>query len=214
VLRISTFDCSDPSDEQSPPQDQQRLADERFARQVTSALEAAPDFDRWILDLRDNPGGNPNSGLFLMDAVMTQSRVYTSSGYVGAPDPMLQPKTIMVSSDDFGHGADFRQKPLWVLANGGCFSQCYAALSALVESGRAELVGQEPDGGEGGPMPWVAPSGGWTALIPIYFVRDGNGRMMEGTTIHPNLPVLPDAADLTRYPDAQLAIAVQAIASH
>jgi hypothetical protein len=127
VLRITTFDCQDPSDQGTVAQMVQ-LANDRLIRQFTREMSGAPDFERILIDIRGNGGGAQLGANFLLEH-FNDGPVTIWGGLVvpGSGNNTLAP--YMLPSDPnpitFPHDADFKSKPLWILTDGGVFSSFY-----------------------------------------------------------------------------------------
>ncbi len=156
---------------------------------------------RWVLDLRDNPGGSglladALTGRFVPDGLA--DREFDARGH---------------AAQDLVDGRLFPvQRPLAVLVNGGSTSASDLAASVFKESGRARLVGQRTGGALGNAAIW--PLGGG-AGIEVSFADIHSGRD-DAVIDHVGVPVdvsAPDrtAADFAAGRDPQLDAAIAAL---
>lgn len=156
---------------------------------------------RWVLDLRDNPGGSglladALTGRFVPDGLA--DRQFDARGHV---------------AQDLVDGRLFPvQRPLAVLVNGGSTSASDLAASVFKESGRALLVGQRTGGALGNAAIW--PLGGG-AGIEVSFADIHSGRG-DAVIDHVGVPVDVSAlnrtaADFAAGRDPQLDAAIAAL---
>lgn len=208
VVRVRSFVCRVEGEEDT------RLWDERFNSQMEAALDLGERFDRILVDLRGNGGGMSGHAVPLAARFLSSKTLYYRSRNLQAAD-----RTIW---DTFADPAEFpsyrndaalKTKPLWLLTDGGCFSQCSLFVIALVDAKRAKVIGTPIDAGAGGGSSelWAAPSGLWKANVPPWETYSADGSFIEGRYLKPDIETLPTLKDFRKFEDAQIKNAVRRV---
>lgn len=149
---------------------------------IKQELTRASRFDRIILDLRGNFGGLPGAAKYLVGRLNKSAKTfYLASQVVRSAHSINDEFAPRVDSTD-AFDEDFRTKPLWILSDAGCFSQCSILVRSLIDAGRAKLIG-EVDAGAGGPRAWRSQSGHFNAEIPVWRTLDRKHQPFEGVVI-------------------------------
>jgi carboxyl-terminal processing protease len=173
---------------------------------LDAALESfeAGGVNRWVVDLRDNPGGAIDglaalAGRFIADGLIVSTFDRASAW-----------------SETLVDGHAFRvHRPLVVLVNESSASSAELFAAAIQEYGRGRIVGVKTAGAVNGAEIWPLPSG--AALeITVSIARTGKGgRTLEGIAVTPDLVARDTrsrAADFNSGRDPQLEAAVAELA--
>jgi hypothetical protein len=188
VVHVTTFGCG-----QAPESDAVMTA--RFTQQLDQALANQNYFQNIILDLRGNGGGALNEAMALGGHFLVNPIFYYGSRLQNASDPTIYSTLLNPSTAPYPNESWLNQSSLWLLTDGGCFSQCSLFVKALSDAGRAQIIGSPVDAGAGGDENWPVPSGLWRTNVPTYQVTEADGSFLEGATITPSIATLPNAND-------------------
>ncbi|RYZ70220.1 MAG: hypothetical protein EOP05_13605, partial [Proteobacteria bacterium] len=169
VLKLTTFFCM-----HERTDDMVGGPDAALIPALAKATASAEAFESIVLDLRGNGGGLPKAAQWLVGRLSKNDETfYFGTEIFKSGNGVLREVAVRVNSQD-RFDEEFRTKPVRILADGGCFSQCAILVHALVASGRATLYGTI-DSGAGGPRFWRAPSNHWGAEIPIWTTLNEQG---------------------------------------
>lgn len=158
--------------------------------EIQKVMSAIADANALLLDIRSNPGGNPETLALLSSYLFDEARVHLNSlvwrGATTTQDFFTDPR---VKGPKFGS-----KKPVYVLAGGGTFSAAEEFAYNLQSLKRAQIVGEATGGGAhpGGsaPLPYGlslrVPSG--RAINPVTKTN------WEQTGVRPDVPVAADQA--------------------
>lgn len=158
--------------------------------EIQKIMSAAADASALILDLRRNPGGNPDTVALVSSYLFGDQRVHLNSIYsreTHSTDDYFTNPTVQGSK--FG-----LSKPVYVLTSGGTFSAAEEFSYNLQALGRAVIVGETTGGG--------AHPGGAVPLPLGFSIRVPSGRAInpitrtnwEGTGVTPNVPAAAGTA--------------------
>ena len=142
-------------------------------RQVLKAVHAAPDGDRFLLDLRGNSGG-------LVGEAVAAASAFLDGGVVATYDVHGEERTLRA---DRGKAT---KAPLVVLVDGGTMSAAELLAGALQDRGRAVVVGSRTFGKGSVQMPSTLPDGS-VAELTVGHYRTPSGRNVDGEGITPDL---------------------------
>ncbi len=163
--------------------------------EIHKAMSAVADAYALILDIRSNPGGNPETLALLCSYLFDEERVHLNS-LVGrdATTPEEFFTDPRVEGPRFGS-----KKPVYVLAGGGTFSAAEEFAYDLQSLKRAQIVGEATGGGAhpGGtePLPY-----GLSLRVPsMRAVNPVTKTNWERTGVRPDVPVAADRALETAY---------------
>ena len=186
------------------------------AEQLRLAMDEAREAgaERFVLDLRDNPGGQVDQAIAVTELFLGPDEVvYVRRDASGEKDEVR-------TSDD----AEPTDAPVVVLTNGGTASSAEIVAGALRDNGRAEVVG-ETTFGTGTVLAERTLSDGSAILLGIAEWLTPNGDFIRESGIEPDVevalaegqePLIPgEEEEMTRGEildaDAQLARAVEAL---
>ncbi len=186
------------------------------AEQLRSAMDEAREAgaERFVLDLRDNPGGQVDQAVAVAEIFLGPDRVvYVRRSASGDEDEVR-------TSDD----AEPTDAPVVVLTNGGTASSAEIVAGALRDNGRAEVVGEKTFG-TGTVLAERTLSDGSAILLGIAEWLTPNGDFIRESGIEPDVeaklaegqePLLPgEEEEMTREKivgaDAQLARALEVL---
>lgn len=148
------------------------------AEQLRSAMDEAREAgaQRFVLDLRDNPGGQVDQAIAVAEIFLGPDRVvYVRRGASGDEDEVR-------TSDD----AEPTDAPVVVLTNGGTASSAEIVAGALRDNGRAEVVG-ETTFGTGTVLAERTLSDGSAILLGIAEWLTPNGDFIRESGIEPDV---------------------------
>jgi len=155
-----------------------------------------------ILDLRDNQGGDFEPGRYLLSYLLINPALYLLNG---KESRLIQPK--------INH---FTER-LFVLINGGSFSNTAIVTACLERDKRAVFIGEETGGNKhiisGEPTEVVLPKTRIRGFISTTTFRITAGDD-EGHGVLPTYPVLPAIADVLTGIDMAKALALKLISEH
>lgn len=184
VLTIKSFDSS--LIKELYGQDLNRAIDSVFTQLQTHRVK------KLLLDLRDNQGGDFETGRYLLAYLLTKPSRYLISG--------AEAKLIKPRSDHFSG-------PLYVLINGGSFSNTAIVSACLAQAKRAIFLGEESGGNQymisGNPTAVALPHTRLQAYISVTNFRistapnEGHGIMPE-EPVETSLQEVLTGRDLTR----------------
>ena len=186
------------------------------AEQLQSVMDEAKEAgaERFVLDLRDNPGGQVDQAIAVAEIFLGPGKVvYVRRDASGDEDEVR-------TSED----AEPTDAPVVVLTNGGTASSAEIVAGALRDNGRAEVVG-ETTFGTGTVLAERTLSDGSAILLGIAEWLTPNGDFIRESGIKPDVeaklaegqePLVPgEEREMTREEivgaDAQLARALEAI---
>ncbi|MDP9454340.1 MAG: S41 family peptidase [Actinomycetota bacterium] len=186
------------------------------AEQLRSAMDEAREAgaERFILDLRDNPGGQVDQAVGVAELFLgPEEVVYVRRDASGEKDEVR-------TSDD----AEPTDAPVVVLTNGGTASSAEIVAGALRDNGRAKVVG-ETTFGTGTVLAERTLSDGSAILLGIAEWLTPNGDFIRESGIEPDVrvvlaegqePLIPgEEEEMTREEildgDAQLSPAFEAL---
>lgn len=158
--------------------------------EIQKTMSAAADASALVLDLRRNPGGDPDTVALVSSYLFGNQRVHLNSLYSrethSTDDYFTNPE---VQGPKFGVA-----KPVYVLTSGGTFSAAEEFSYNLQALKRAVIVGETTGGG--------AHPGGAVPLPLGFSIRVPSGRAInpitktnwEGTGVTPNVPATAGTA--------------------
>ncbi|PWV47761.1 S41 family peptidase [Chitinophaga sp. S165] len=153
-----------------------------------------------ILDLRNNQGGEFEPGRYLLSYLLADTARYLLNG---EESRLIQPET--------NH---FTGK-LFVLINGGSFSNTAIVSACLERDKRAVFIGEETGGNKhvisGNPTEILLPATHIRCFISTttYLITNGNN---DGHGVLPTYPVPPSITDILTGRDASMDLALELIA--
>jgi carboxyl-terminal processing protease len=161
-----------------------RSFQERTARDLSRVLEElheenGREFDGFVLDLRDNPGGLLDQAVKVADTWLDEGLIVYTQGRVESQQQKYQARAD-------GEG----QYPLVVLVNAGSASASEIVAGALQDHHRALLLGGETFGK--GSVQTVYPledHSGLRLTTALYYTP--SGRSIQEVGIEPDIPVEP-----------------------
>jgi carboxyl-terminal processing protease len=165
-----------------------RSFQERTARELSRVLEElreenGGDFDGFVLDLRDNPGG-------LLDQAVKVADIWLDEGLIVYTQGRVTSQQQEYKARPNGEGG----YPLVVLVNAGSASASEIVAGALQDHHRALLLGNETFGK--GSVQTVYPledRSGLRLTTALYFTP--SGRSIQEVGIEPDIEVQPRALD-------------------
>jgi carboxyl-terminal processing protease len=143
--------------------------------------------DRYLLDLRNNPGGDLSAAADVADLFLPRETVLMRTVEPGQGERDLVAKRDPVTADS-----------LAVLVNGWTLGAAEAVAATLQEHGRAYVIG-EPTMGVGRTQTLVALGHGLTLRLDSVWLQTPTGRSWQGKGILPDLPIWSSG---TPSPDA------------
>jgi len=168
-----------------------------------------------ILDVRGNHGGSTPSNLVaaLMDRPyrwMAESTPATLAVF-RAWDMLSTHTELAWGSDPQQPSHPFYSGPLYILADGGCFSACEDLLVPFKDNHRAVIIGERSGGSTGQPYSHSFDNGmGFSLSTKREYFPDGSE--FEGVGVAPDVEVHTSATDLMSGSDPVLAKAMGIIA--
>lgn len=153
---------------------------------VKAAVEALEKqgATKYLLDLRDNPGGYLNVAVSVSELFLPPNSVVVKQVYQGGHEDSL--KT--------GRAPLLPTKPLYVFINGGSASASEIVAGALQDHGRAEVIGEKSFGK--GSVQDILPLRGSTALrLTIAEWLTPDGRHINKVGIEPDKGIIADDDD-------------------
>jgi len=212
-LRVPTFNAGT-----ERRQFRQKL-DEAFAQFVTAR--------GLVIDIRGNPGGNDDMGMYLARSLVDKDFVYYSLEAHTSVAILAQLPSLLIGGGDLAlrstlpearRGNPISTKlagatppqtysgPVVLLTDSHCFSAADCFACAIQDMKRAKIVGSPTSGGAGAPRPAVQlPRTGLRIWICTMRVgrSSGNG-FIEGTGAAVDVAVLPTLTDLRSNRDPAL----------
>lgn len=184
ILTIKSFDSSLIKEQYG--QDFNRAIDSVFTQLQTHPVK------KLLLDLRDNQGGDFETGRYLLAYLLTKPARYLTGG---AEAKLIKPRAHHFTGS------------LYVLINGGSFSNTAIVSACLAQAKRASFIGEESGGNQymisGNPTDVVLPHTGLQAYISTTNFRistapnKGHGIMPE-EPVATSLQEVLTGKDLTR----------------
>jgi carboxyl-terminal processing protease len=133
--------------------------------------------DRYLLDLRNNPGGDLQAAAAVADLFLPRQSVITRIVEPGRGERDLLARRDAVASES-----------LAVLVNGWTLGAAEALTAALQEHGRAYVIG-EPTMGVGRTQTLIALGHGLTLRLDSVGLLSPTGRSWQGQGLLPDLPI-------------------------
>jgi carboxyl-terminal processing protease len=172
-------------------------AAEDFRSALTTQLDAG--VQRFIIDLRDDPGGYVDAAVDIASLFVASGPVYWEEHADG--------RAVAVEVSGGGPATDPRLR-VAVLVNGGTASASEILAGALQDSGRAVVVGERTFG-KGSIQQWhLLPEGGGGVRISVARWLTPTRRSIDGTGIEPDVPVA-DEGSRGEEDDAALQAAIR-----
>lgn len=176
--------------------------------------------DHLILDLRDNQGGDVENGILLLSHLLDTTFQYIQSYEEVDPSgykfPMARLEPFKGPSTGWQSCAEnhFKGK-LYVLINGGSFSNTGIVCAVLQDHHRCTFIGTETGGNpavfSGGGKYFQLPNTRTQVLIPSLRYNIRGVAMNTGAGLSPDVKVEPSTADLIQGKDPVLEAAYQMI---
>ncbi len=133
--------------------------------------------DRYLLDLRNNPGGDLKAAAAVADLFLPRETVLMRT-----VEPGLGERDLLASRDPV------ITESVAVLVNGWTLGAAEAVAAALQEHGRAYVIG-EPTMGVGRTQTLVALGHGLTLRLDSVWLQSPTGRSWQGQGVLPDLPI-------------------------
>lgn len=160
---------------------------------AAAAMTLVADCDALIIDLRDNPGGDPIMVAFMSSYFFSQP-VHLSDIYEGRSRALVESWTL-----PFVPGPRFVGKPIFVLTSPRTFSGAEEFAYDLQMLKRAVVVG-EASGGGAHPAQFVRIGERFEIAVPVArFVNPVSGTNWEGSGVGPDIRVKEELAVQTAY---------------
>lgn len=165
---------------------QQSIFSERSPEEMTKALAEMRQqgADRFIWDLRGNPGGRVDSATQLADIWLDSGVIVSEKHADGSSDK--------VEAKAGGDGVDF---PLVIVVDGGSASASEIVSGALRDNGRTKLVGQRTFGKGSVQLLYTLSDGSSLHVTNAQWFTP-NGHQISGQGLEPDIPVAPDVDPL------------------
>ncbi len=144
------------------------------------AQQAGSKLIGYVIDLRNNPGGNFDVAVQTADDFIDKGDVAVIKGRKGEAD-----KHIAATPGDITNGA-----PLVVLVNGGTASEAELVAGALQDDHRAVLVGTKTFG-ESAIETLIPLNGNGAIKLTTARFETPNGRVIQGKGLDPDVTVAP-----------------------
>ena len=173
---------------------------------MDEVLDATPDAIGYVLDVRDNSGGNDLNGKAVAGRFADRTRLFRRVQFRNGPahDDYTTPE------EDFVQPAGSRSfsGPVVVLTNRRVFSSSEAFVLAMRVLPTVTVVGDTTGGGSANPAERMLPNG-WTYTVSRWLVTTPEGVPFEGTGLAPDVPVSLDPVDAAEGRDTILERAIE-----
>lgn len=167
---------------------QQSIFSERTPDEMTKALTEMRQqgADRFIWDLRGNPGGRVDSATQLADIWLDQG-IIVSEKHADGTNDTIEAKT----------GGDGVDLPLLLVVDGGSASASEIVAGALRDNGRAQLIGQRTFGKGSVQLLYTLSDGSSLHVTNAQWFTP-NGHQISGQGLEPDISVAPELDPLLK----------------
>ena len=173
-----------------------------FKNQFDSALSAANENDRIIIDLRENGGGGDQEVEYILNAFNEKSVFMYHYQYMRKSHPgkwkwfeKIGPFKLPLWANDEYQYTNLENRPkktfynnkMATITSAGCFSSCETIASVLKNEKRSKVIGSITHGGSGAPVIFPIKGTPYSINIPTCVNWQAPGVPYEGVGVLPDI---------------------------